>query len=69
MNTKQATLRLMRRFLPGLALMMGTQVFASPIKTNTVTYQLANDYAECEILVDAPVDTGQYKGDLWRRET
>lgn len=57
MNMKHATLRPLRRLLLGLALMMGTQVFASPIKTNTVTYQLANDYAECEILVDAPVDT------------
>lgn len=57
MNMKHATLRPLRRLLLGLALMMGAQISANPIETNTITYQMANDYAECEISVDAPVDT------------
>lgn len=57
MNMKHATLRPLRRLLLGLALMMGAQISANPIETNTIKYQMANDYAECEISVDAPVDT------------
>lgn len=57
MNMKHALLPLMRSLLLALALMMTTRTFANPIETNTVTYKQANDLAECEIVVDAPVDT------------
>lgn len=46
----------MKNFLTVLALSMAAQASADTLVTDSLAYKAANDYAECEIIVDAPRD-------------